>query len=229
MAKQIYKTAYIELIDGTELYITPLKIKYLREFMEEFDKIKNTLDDTESLDILLNCAKVAMRQYHPALKTKEEVEDSIDIKTLYKILEICAGIKLDEDKEESVKDQAASEENSSWDSLDLVSLESEVFMLGIWKDYEDLESSLCMEELTEILNTKREIEYNDKKFMAAMQGVDLDKQSGKQKEDPWEAMKARVFSRGMATSSKDILSLQGVNAQRAGFGIGNGLSYENWD
>lgn len=229
MAKQIYETAYVELIDGTELYITPLKIKYLREFMKEFDNIKNTGDDLESIDVLLDCAKIAMKQYYPQLRTKEQVEDSMDIQTLYKILEICAGIKLKEDSEDSVKDQATSEENSSWDSMDLVSLESEVFMLGIWKDYEDLESSLCMEELTEILNTKREMEYNDKKFMAAMQGVDLDKENGQEKEDPWEAMKARVFSRGAATSSKDILSLQGINAEKAGFGIGNGLGYEKWD
>ena len=60
--------------------------------------------------------------------------------------------------------------------------------------------------------------------MAAMQGVDLDKQSGKS--DAWEEMKARVFSGGQASDSKDIVALQGFNAQKAGFGIGMGLSYE---
>jgi hypothetical protein len=40
-------------------------------------------------------------------------------------------------------------------------------------------------------------------------------------------MKARVFSGGKAANSKDILSLSGINAQKAGFGIGDGLEYSN--
>jgi hypothetical protein len=36
-----------------------------------------------------------------------------------------------------------------------------------------------------------------------------------------------VFSRGRATDSNDVLSLQGINAQKAGFGIGMGLDYED--
>jgi hypothetical protein len=40
-------------------------------------------------------------------------------------------------------------------------------------------------------------------------------------------MKARVFSGGATTDSNDILALQGHNAQKAGFGIGMGLDYEN--
>jgi hypothetical protein len=81
-----------------------------------------------------------------------------------------------------------------------------------------------MAELTETLNAKREAEYSEKKFLAAMQGVDLDKQSGK--EDAWEKMKAKVFSGGQAANSNDILAYQGANASKAGFGIGMGLTYE---
>ena len=42
-------------------------------------------------------------------------------------------------------------------------------------------------------------------------------------------MKAKVFSGGQAANSKDIVALQGINAQRAGFGIGMGLTYEKID
>jgi hypothetical protein len=42
-------------------------------------------------------------------------------------------------------------------------------------------------------------------------------------------MKARVFSGGQASDSKDIVALQGINAQKAGFGIGMGLDYEKID
>ena len=229
MATKIYETAYVHLIDETELYLTPLKIKYLREFMEAFENIKSANDDEDAIVALVECARVAMKQYYPQIKTTEDVEDNFDLESIYTILDIAGGIKIKDFSEEPVKEQAV-ESGASWETFDLVSLESEVFLLGIWKDYEELESCLSLPELTEILNTKRDIDYNEKKFLAAMQGVDLDKQTGKEDEiDPWEAMKARVFSGGQSTDPNDIVSLQGVNASRAGFGIGNGLTYESWD
>ena len=223
MATTVYKSTTVSLVDGTEIYITPLKIKYLREFMELFENVKTAKDDSEAITFLVDCTRVAMKQFCPDLKSIDDVEDAIDLPTIYKILDIAAGIKINsENKEETVKEQAT-DSGSSWDSLDLAKLESEVFMLGIWKDYEELERSLSMAELTSILNAKRENDYQDKKFLAAIQGVDLDKQSGK--EDPWEAMKARVFSKGRTSNPNDVVSLQGANAQKAGFGIGMGLDY----
>ena len=81
-----------------------------------------------------------------------------------------------------------------------------------------------MPELTAILVAKRELEYNEHKFLAALQGVDLDKDN-KKSTNAWEDLKARVYSGGQAKSSDDILSLQGQNAQQAGFGIGMGIDY----
>jgi hypothetical protein len=84
-----------------------------------------------------------------------------------------------------------------------------------------------MPELTALLVTKREKDYDEKKFLAAMQGVDLDKESGQaSSQKAWEDMKARVFSGGQTGNSNDIVSLQGVNADKAGFGIGQGLEYQ---
>ena len=66
--------------------------------------------------------------------------------------------------------------------------------------------------------------------MAAIQGVDLDKQSGSERgQKEWEDMKARVFSKGAATGGRDILALQGKNAEKAGFGIGMGIDYEVYE
>jgi hypothetical protein len=227
MPNKVYDSATISLVDGTEVFITPLKIKYLREFMtrfEDMDDAKTNEEDT--LTILLDCTRISMKQYFPELKTLEDVEDSIDIKTMYKILEISAGIKINGDSEEKVSDQAK-DSAPPWSEMDLVTLESELFLLGIWKDYEDLESSLCMQELTTTLNAKREAEYREKKFLAAMQGVDLDKETGKDQGNAWERMKAKVFSGGKSTNPNDITSLQGYAAQKAGFGIGMGLGYED--
>jgi hypothetical protein len=85
-----------------------------------------------------------------------------------------------------------------------------------------------MPELMATLEVIRELDYTEKKFLAAIQGVDLDKESNKDKgQREWEDMKARVFSKGKTVDGNDILALQGPNAQKAGFGIGMGLDYED--
>lgn len=226
MPNKVYDSATINLIDGTEVFMTPLKIKYLREFMEVFEEMEGTKTEDETLNKLLDCARIAMKQYCPRLKTIEDVEDNIDIKTMYKVLEIAAGIKINDGAKESVKEQAQ-ESSPKWSDMDLVTLESELFLLGIWKDYDELESSLSMPELTTTLNAKRESDYREKKFLAAMQGVDLDKQTGKVEENAWEKLKAKVFSKGKTDNPNDIVALQGQAAKKAGFGIGMGLGYED--
>lgn len=227
MATKIYDVETILLIDGTEVRLTPLKIKYLREFMEIFEGVKKSSNDDEAIQFLLECALTTMKQYYPKIKTVEELEDSINLPAIYRIIDIAAGIRVNENnEEESIKDQAT-ESSSTWENLDLAKLESEVFLLGIWKDYEELESSLSMPELVATLGSKRELDYNEKKFLAAIQGVDLDKQSGKEEANAWEKMKAKVFSGGKASNPNDVLALQGANAQRAGFGIGMGIGYED--
>lgn len=223
MATTVYDAATIYLVDGTELYITPLKIKFLREFMDAFDALENVTSNEDAVLVLSECARIAMKQYYPKIKTIEDLEDSIDLPTVYKIIDIAAGIKVEKDKEEPVKKQAQ-ESGETWKTLDLVKLESEVFLLGIWKDYEELESSLSMPEITAILSSKRDLDYQEKKFLAAIQGVDLDKNA--KKNDEWEQMKARVFSGGSTDDPNDILALQGQTAAKAGFGIGMGLDYK---
>lgn len=223
MPNTVYKSGIVNLIDGSELYISPLKIKYLREFMDAFKKVQSAENNDESLDGLINCVRIAMKQFMPEIKSASQVEDCMDIHAIYDVLKYCAGISLNDSSEEDVSQQAK-KNSPSWEDLDIVAIESEVFLLGIWKDYDDLEQSLSMDELIVTLNAKRDGDYENKKFLAAIQGIDLDKQSGKGNE--WEEMKARVFSGGKASDSNDILAYQGINAQKAGFGIGMGLAYE---
>jgi hypothetical protein len=225
MATEIYNKGNVYLIDGTELEIIPLKIKYLREFMVEFENIKTAIDDDAAIEILSKCVGICMKQYYPQIV--DSVEDNLDLPTIYKVIDIAAGIKINKKSEEPVKEQAVSS-GSSWDELDLAKLEAEVFILGIWKDYKDLEESLSMPELMVTLSSKRELDYQEKKFLAAIQGVDLEGSSNPEKgQKEWEDMKARVFSRGATSDSNDVLALQGQNAKRAGFGIGMGLDYDD--
>jgi len=231
MPTKIYSIDEVELIDGTVIEISPLKIKYMRQFMEKFNTVKDAATDEESIVILSECVRIAMKQYYPSIKTIEQLEDSVDLPTIYKIIDVCAGIKINQTKEinEPTTQSAKPNSDSSWDNIDLVKLESEIFMLGIWKNYDELESSISMPELMAILESIRELDYAEKKLLAAMQGVDLDEASGKQEQDPWEAMKARVAAQvsGIGNGDpNDITSLQGQKAQQYGFGIGMGLDYE---
>ena len=85
-----------------------------------------------------------------------------------------------------------------------------------------------MPELTAILVAKIDQDKEEKRFQAAIQGIDLDKNSGPS--DPqkkWEDLKARAFSQGRVTDSNDIVSLQGQTAKQKGFGIGRGLEYSD--
>ena len=228
MATTIYNTQIIQLFDGTELEIIPLKIKYLREFMSAFEDIKLAKDDDSAIAVLVECTRICMKQYYPEISGSiEQIEDRVDIKMVYQILEIAAGIKINKNSEEPVKEQAE-KSGETWETLDLAKLEAEVFILGIWKDYQELERSISMPELLVTLEISRELDYSEKKFMAAMQGVDLEAQSRPEKgQQEWENLKARVFSRGQTNDANDVLSLQGPKARSLGFGIGNGLDYED--
>jgi hypothetical protein len=236
MATIVYSTKTVETVDGIQIEMSPLKIKYLREFMDAFDNMKKAETENESIDIITECVRIAMKQYYPGLsRSSEDIEDNFDLPTVYAISDFAAGIKVKEDSLDSIKEQAeqslkskADKEGVTWQTLDLAKLESEIFLLGIYKDYDELEKSLSMPELMSTLEVMRDLDYQEKKFLAAMQGVDLDKESGKDRgQKEWEDMKARVFSQGQAEDADDVLSLQGPKAKQLGFGIGLGLDYED--
>jgi hypothetical protein len=85
-------------------------------------------------------------------------------------------------------------------------LESEVFLLGHWKNFDELESSLSVEELSAILDASREKEKRGNKFLAAINGVDLEEEESKEVEDISRLRNSRV-------------------ANEEGFGVGEGLGF----
>lgn len=223
MANTVYDIKNVYSVDNFEIEVSPLKIKYLREFMDTFQLVKDTNGDDEATDVLIECIRICMKQFHPEWsKNKKDVEDNFDMPTIFEILDVAAGIKVNKDSKESVA-KNVTEDKSVWADLDLVKLESEAFLLGIWKDYNELETSISMPELMAILKSKREVDNEEKKFLAAIQGIDLDKNKS-QEEDPWTKLKNKVFNGGRPDN--DILTYKGDKAKRAGFGIGLGLDYE---
>ena len=97
MATSVYETTELELMDGTKIEMRPLKISLLREFMKKFDGVVEVAtDNVKSMDVLVECAMIAMKQYESALsEDRDKFEDVVDIKMVYKIIEIASGIKLD--------------------------------------------------------------------------------------------------------------------------------------
>jgi hypothetical protein len=78
-------------------------------------------------------------------------------------------------------------------------------LLGHWKNFDELEESLSINELDAILNSMREKEHREMKFMASLQGVDLD-EAAKEPEDVTALKNARI-------------------ASDEGFGVGEGLGF----
>lgn len=67
-------------------------------------------------------------------------------------------------------------------------------------------------------------ESEKRRFLASIQGVDLNESSNENEEgSSFEDVKRRAL--GINASSDDVVSLQGSFASEAGFGIGAGLGY----
>lgn len=96
MATEINEVTTVTLIDGTTIEVRPLKISLLREFMKKFEGIAKVAEDNDkSMNLLMECVQVAMKQYKPELAANlAELEDNLDLPTVYKIVEAASGIKL---------------------------------------------------------------------------------------------------------------------------------------
>ena len=67
-------------------------------------------------------------------------------------------------------------------------------------------------------------EEEKRKFLASIQGVELNVSSNENEEgSSFEDIQRRAL--GITTSADDVVSLQGSFAAQAGFGIGAGLGY----
>ena len=82
-----------------------------------------------------------------------------------------------------------------------------------------------MPELILTLEAKNKADYENRKFFAALKGIDIDNDAA-EGQKKWEEIKARALSQGGTTDINDITTLQGTAATQAGFGIGMGLDYE---
>ena len=98
MANKPLEPNQIAFLDGTVITAQPLKISLLRPFMKKFQELPTVNDDNDkSIDILLDCVQIAMKQYKPELaEDKSLLEDNLDLPTVYKIIEGASGVKLND-------------------------------------------------------------------------------------------------------------------------------------
>jgi hypothetical protein len=96
MATTVHEAQTIKLIDGTEITLRPLKISLLRKFMKKFEGIAAVVDDNDkSINLLMQCVLIAMEQYAAGLDVDlANLEDNIDLPTVYKIVETASGIAI---------------------------------------------------------------------------------------------------------------------------------------
>jgi hypothetical protein len=86
----------LTLIDGTKIKVRPLKLSLLRPFMSKFEQVAAVADNNEkSMDILVECVQIAMKQYKPELADDiSALEEVLDLPTVYQIIEAASGVKL---------------------------------------------------------------------------------------------------------------------------------------
>lgn len=86
---------------------------------------------------------------------------------------------------------------------------------GAWKNFEEIEESLSLAELNQILDSYRKVRQEDRRFFAAIQGIDLDKSNGEHADFEEVKRRAEAKLRGM---SEEELELSQV-----------GISIEEWE
>lgn len=110
IATTVYNVETIELQDGKEVTLRPLAIGRLRRFMKVWEGFKELdADDEEaSLNIFVNCAGIAIEDSFKDVFEKthdsdgltkeyyEHLEEVLDMDTIYKILDVCGGLKLND-------------------------------------------------------------------------------------------------------------------------------------
>lgn len=117
MATTVYTTEDILLSDGSQVTLKPLNIKNLRAFMKKIDEFGNAKTEEDGLEVLLDAGALCLKDQRPEFwdetKTKsveeegvaktvpapghsEAFEDVLDMETVYKVLEVCGGVKLND-------------------------------------------------------------------------------------------------------------------------------------
>ena len=115
MATAVGTREEITLADETDVVLKPLVIFELRKFMKIIEKFTKATDEDEAMDVAIEAAAFCLKGQRPEFWNDkknngvdendkprpkgghtEEFEKVADMDTIYKVLEICGGIKLND-------------------------------------------------------------------------------------------------------------------------------------
>ena len=103
----VYTTEEITLQDGTVVTLKPLNLKGVRVFQKQLKEYNEYLmeladtqgqpDEDKTLDMFKEMTKTCLKREAPELvENDESFEEALDIDTIFRVLEVCAGIKLND-------------------------------------------------------------------------------------------------------------------------------------
>lgn len=100
MATAVYEIFDIVLQDGTEVQVKPVDLKRLRKVMKVIEDMNKDAgdesdDEADNLSFLINATKICLEKQAPDLvKDDEAFEEALDLPTMWKVLEVSAGISM---------------------------------------------------------------------------------------------------------------------------------------
>lgn len=101
-AQNIYEVIIVPLQDDTTVELKPASIKLLKAGNKQLERLAEATDTDETLDILLDTCVVLLKKQRPELADpetgKELAEDLFDLETVYKVIEVMLGVKLNDPK-----------------------------------------------------------------------------------------------------------------------------------
>ena len=99
MATTVYDVVEIELSNGEAITLKPLPIKQLKKFMDivkEMELPENESEDA-AMDVFIKAAMVCLEASKSPLATNKDLfEETVEVPTMMKILEVCGGLKLND-------------------------------------------------------------------------------------------------------------------------------------
>lgn len=114
MANKVYNEVEITLQDGTDVILEPLPIGQLRRFMAAWEGMKDITAETESFDIFIVCSGISLENHFRKANKfnatrgpegeplsneyREYLESTLDMETIFKIMEVCGDLKLNDPK-----------------------------------------------------------------------------------------------------------------------------------
>lgn len=83
-------------------------------------------------------------------------------------------------------------------------MEAEAFLIGQWRNFEELEVNLSLPELEAIIDAERDRQYTQNKFLAALKGIDLDAGAAESVQSRFDDIVAEAYAELEGVSEEEF-------------------------